>query len=556
MVPLLAEAGVTFLHLGVNPAWPVPEVPAVFRWRSPDGAEVVVAYQAGGYGGDVVVPGCPDVLAFLHAGDNLGPPSADEVVAAHADLAQRYPGAAVQGSTLDAFARALAASGAVADLPVVTAEIGDPWLFGAGSDPSKVSAYRTALRARREASDTVRAGADRSLLLVAEHTWGLDQKESLPDAVRWDRAGLAELRSTDAGRHFEASWAEQRAYVDEAARTLGLPSIAERATAIEAEVHGWGDAVAAGGWTVVEPGAVVDVGGWSLALGGSGEVVHLAEVATGRVLADDGHPMGLVRYQSFDEADYERFYAQLSPTPEDEWWARWDNTKPGIDAAGAVSGDRGRRRWWGRGSEMSARRCWRGWRSRGWRRTASAPHPKPGSAGRRRGDGGVDLAVAWAAKPANRLPEALWCSFVPVQAEPDGWRSSKSWATPSPPSTLCVGAGGPCTRWARAWATTVPTARSASPRTTRRSWRPVSVACSTPTHRSRIWPAASTCSCTTTAGAPTSPCGGRARPGSPHDPDGGSGASRLVRPPAPGRRGPDAGGRSAQLTGWPASGAV
>ena len=59
MVPLLAEAGVTFLHLGVNPAWPVPDVPPVFRWRSPDGAEVVVAYQAGGYGGELTIDGSP-----------------------------------------------------------------------------------------------------------------------------------------------------------------------------------------------------------------------------------------------------------------------------------------------------------------------------------------------------------------------------------------------------------------------------------------------------------------------------------------------------------------
>ena len=53
----------------------------------------------------------------------------------------------------------------------------------------------------------------------------------------------------------------------------------------------------------------------------------------GRVLADGEHPLGLVTYQSFDEADYERFYAGLTPAAEDEWWARWDNTKPGIDAA-------------------------------------------------------------------------------------------------------------------------------------------------------------------------------------------------------------------------------
>ena len=38
------------------------------------------------------------------------------------------------------------------------------------------------------------------VLLVAEHTWGLDQKEALPDTTRWNRAGLAELRATPEGR--------------------------------------------------------------------------------------------------------------------------------------------------------------------------------------------------------------------------------------------------------------------------------------------------------------------------------------------------------------------
>jgi len=34
MVPLLAAAGVRFLHLGVNTASPVPDVPPIFRWRA------------------------------------------------------------------------------------------------------------------------------------------------------------------------------------------------------------------------------------------------------------------------------------------------------------------------------------------------------------------------------------------------------------------------------------------------------------------------------------------------------------------------------------------
>ena len=73
LVPLLAGAGVELLHIGVNPVATVPDVPSCFRWRSPDGSEVVVAYQAGGYGDLTEVPGCPDRLAFAHTGDNLGP---------------------------------------------------------------------------------------------------------------------------------------------------------------------------------------------------------------------------------------------------------------------------------------------------------------------------------------------------------------------------------------------------------------------------------------------------------------------------------------------------
>ena len=59
IVPLLAEAGVRLLHVGVNPASMPPDVPQAFTWRSPDGSEVVVVYQKGDYGGLTVAPGVP-----------------------------------------------------------------------------------------------------------------------------------------------------------------------------------------------------------------------------------------------------------------------------------------------------------------------------------------------------------------------------------------------------------------------------------------------------------------------------------------------------------------
>jgi hypothetical protein len=403
MVPLLAEAGVTFLHLGVNPAWPVPDVPPVFRWRSPDGAEVVVAYAAGGYGGELVIEGCDEALAFLHSGDNLGPPSADDVRAAHAELRARFPGAEVRASTLDAFARALDTSAAAVDLPVVTAEIGDPWLFGAASDPQKLAAYRELLRRPGRTP-----GLDQRLLLVAEHTWGLDQKVVLPGDRRWDRAGLAAVRASAAGARFESSWAEQRAYLG----TLDPAGLAPPP-----------DDGGTEGLERVAVDEVVEPEAWSVAIGSDGAIRHLVHRATGRALADPDHPLGLVLHQSFDEAAYDRFYGQLTPAPEDESWARWDNTKPGIDAAGAVALVRRPtvvdvRAGGGtvvvrlRFDDESVARFgapidpWARWR---FEADGSAVHAE----------------VGWPDREATRLPIATWCSFVPLVAEPERWELDK-----------------------------------------------------------------------------------------------------------------------------------
>jgi hypothetical protein len=441
MVPLLAAAGVTFLHLGVNPAWPVPEVPPVFRWRSPDGAEVVVAYQAGGYGGELVVPGCDEALAFLHSGDNLGPPSADDVVAAHESLRSTYPGAEVRASTLDGFARALVASGSVADLPVVTSEIGDPWLFGAGSDPQKLAGFREllgirAIRAGSEGLTPAQVDAtDRALLLVAEHTWGLDQKIALPDDRRWAAPDLEALRRTEPGRRFEASWAEQRAYVDVAADLSwggagGGPHLEGRRRSTLDALRAWRAlGLDEDGVDRVEPGATVAVGPWDLALDpATGGLRGLVERATGRVLADPDHLLGVVTHQTFDEADYERFYDGLSPVEADEWWARWDNTKPGIDQCGARSAS----------VRLRATRCF------AVRPPAASSHAVlvqgqlPAGAVALGAPPEVWLRwswstlspslvveVAWPDKPATRLPEATWVSFVPAVAAPERWEVDK-----------------------------------------------------------------------------------------------------------------------------------
>ena len=44
MVPLMKKNGIKFMHIGVNPATPLPDVPRVFKWEC-DGESIVVMYQ-------------------------------------------------------------------------------------------------------------------------------------------------------------------------------------------------------------------------------------------------------------------------------------------------------------------------------------------------------------------------------------------------------------------------------------------------------------------------------------------------------------------------------
>ena len=432
LVPVLAGGGVGFLHLGVNPAWPVPEVPPVFRWVAPDGSSVVVAYQAGGYGGEVVVPGCEHALAFLHAGDNAGPPSAGEVEDAHGALADRYPGAQVVGSTLDAFGRALAASDAVGELPEVRDEIGDAWLFGTGADPQKLAGYRRALRARSALGDRLAPDAaaevDEALLLVAEHTWGLDQKEALPDEANWSPDAFARLRATPAGRRFEASWAEQRGYLDRAWGHLEAAGAVRADPAADGSVPALGQDPVELGYASVAADEPIPLAGWTVAVdAATGALVHLV-APRGRVLADADHPLGRLAHQTFDAASYEAFYAQLVPIPADEAWARADNTKPGLAATDAVAAL----------VPASLEGCWvrqDGTAAEllvgvGWGPGGAGAAGAPSSAWIRwrwheQAPDRVEVVVAWRAKAATRFPEATWCTFAPRVADPGGWRLDK-----------------------------------------------------------------------------------------------------------------------------------
>lgn len=419
MVPLLAEAGIRFLHIGVNEAPRPPAVPPIFVWKDQDsGTDVIVIYHHA-YGEVMSLPGTGEAFALVMTGDNLGPPAQKDVIAAYAALRQQFPDAHLIASTLDAVARTLVT---VHDwLPVVTAEIGDTWIQGVGSDPTKVRHYRELLRLRRawQASgklapdDPRRLAFNRRLLLIPEHTWGLDEKTHLADYAHYDTAQLAEWRKTPSFQRFEASWDEQRAYLDEAIAALDDASLqAEARAAIQNSDPQRPDL------RHYQPTSSPQMENAHFRANfdpATGALVSLQATATGQQWAAADHALGLLTYELFSAADYERYWEQYMrdrDRPEIQEWARLDNTKPGLPAY--------------------AHECWQPIIDAVYARTSPAGEQRlfvgtMPQASQQYGAPArvcleylfhserpqIDLALSWYEKPACRLPEAFWLSFRP-----------------------------------------------------------------------------------------------------------------------------------------------
>lgn len=426
IVPLLAEAGVRFLHIGVNAACTPPDVPPLFRWRDPASeTDLAVMYQ-GNYGDVMVVPGLRDALAFAHTDDNVGPQSVDQVVDTFRDLRARFPGAEVRASTMDAFAAHLPEM--ADDLPVVTAEIGDTWIYGIASDPQKEAQFRALLRLRAElvasgATADELDGFGDQLLLVPEHTHGLDVKTHLKDWTNYGAEDFRAARSAPNFRKMEASWQEQRDYIRAAVSALParyqakanrrLADLTPALPDVSAYVPfgGISQAFTAGDFTVAfdrETGALA-----RLALDG----VEWAAPA---------NPLGLFSYETYSSADYDRFARRyLIRKRVTGWYAIPDFTKPGIEGTAEHRVFLPRVTWAGRRTreagesilllmDMPAEAYERFGSPRRLALEVSFPLAEPR----------VTFELQWFDKSASRLPEASWFSFDLADRGP-AWR--KSW---------------------------------------------------------------------------------------------------------------------------------
>ncbi len=441
IVPLLAEAGIKLLHIGVNEASTVPDVPPVFRWRDAEsGAEILVVYDAS-YGGVTVVPGLDDVLALVLTNDNAGPPPDADISETYRKVGEEVPGAQVIASSLDAFATAL---DTVRDtLPVVTSEIGDTWIHGAGTDPTKVRRYRELARLRRQwldrsLNDDARARIDQfsaALIMIPEHTWGMDEKTHLADHELYTQADLVKLRQTERGQRFEASWTEQQGYIDQALKALEGTALADEAETrlAHTEPKPW-PAVTG----TLPPNLILRSS--QLELGFDpymGAITHLIKRGSSYVWSSHEYPLALIQYETFGSHDYDRFWVQYNRNRDREdvaWWGFEDFTKPGLPT-------KEHQTWLP--SVTAAQQT--------GENRVQFDLTLPDAAGQfgapkrltleyALADDEIEITLSWFNKPANRQPEAFWLSFVPHAENEDGWRFEKMGRPVNPRDVVSRGA--------------------------------------------------------------------------------------------------------------------
>jgi len=433
IVPLMSEAGIQFLHIGVNPTSTPPKVPPVFVWASPQGADLVVMYHKGSYGGLMNVPGMEDAIYFAHTNDNLGPQSPDQIQKVFQGLRRRFPGVEISGSTLDAFAAKLVE--VKEHLPVITQELGDTWIHGVATDPKKISQFRALLRLRSRWLDEHKLDPQHSrfkafsrfLLMVPEHTWGLDVKTHLADYRAYDAASLKAARGQANFRKLESSWDEQRAYLRNAVQALEAPFAEE---ALDALVTTDAIQPILDQYDIIpDHSSIFETAFFTLRFNPmNGAINLLKDRLTRRNWATPQHPLGLLCYETFAQADYDRFYRQyIIERSKDTSWAVQDFTKPGIEAAGAQHNEwlPELRQIYHRASAQAEQfiLCLEpadtAWQEFGCPRTfylrVELSKVKPV----------IEFDLQWFHKQANRLPEAIWFSFAPLTSSRTGWKLKK-----------------------------------------------------------------------------------------------------------------------------------
>jgi hypothetical protein len=332
LVPPLEAAEVSFLDIGVNPASTSPNVPDAFLWKDPSGSSIAVLYHRHAYGGTLKVPNSDLAIAVNMRVDNTGPHTAEEIDQIYANLKKQFPNAKLKAATFSDIAAAM--KPIYPRLPVVTQEIGDTWIYGAPSDPYKISRYREIARLRTEwvfagklsSGGSVDQQLLRRLALAPEHTWGTDTKRYI-DHEHYSPKELTEYISKPNYQVMVRSWQEKRDDIDQGVASLPAPLRAEA----EARLNSLKVVEPShAGMRSYDPKSVIRTTHFDLALDpDTGCIQSLINRHTHRGWASKDHPLALFTYQTLTQDDYKSFLNAYVVSKA--WWAPQDFGKPNIE---------------------------------------------------------------------------------------------------------------------------------------------------------------------------------------------------------------------------------
>ncbi len=347
------------------------------------------------------------------------------------------------------------------DLPIVEEEIGDTWIHGVGTDPLKVSRYRALCRFIAAEEHSVLCNEKsaqlkemkQKLLLIPEHTWGMDLKRYLPDYLNYRKEDFLKAKLDDiiprsvqeegqrnylpqketddnhvqlsgirSYREFESSWKEQRDYLEKSLVCLNGSNLRLKAEAALREVEPrWISSSDSGsdGFREIDLKSPVSFGRWvghfSMQTGALISLFH-------RDLAIDicrqGGSLGLYRYEIYSDKEYQQFYEKYILKEGDHHnWSLPDYTKPGlsrltdlihyiyhpVEPIGF---------YFEREDELELRIYTRmpreAWGNFGSPRELLTRYQL------RKDNDAVTVTLHWQGKDANRIPESSWIEFDPA----------------------------------------------------------------------------------------------------------------------------------------------
>ena len=356
LVNILARRGIKLLHIGVNGASALVDVPPCFLWKN--GSDEIVVIYSGDYGGAFKCDLVDEVLYFDHTLDNHGAPSPQKVLDKINKIQSEYPDYEVSAGTIDDFAEVIWE--VRKKLPVFEGEMGDTWIHGSATDPYKSASLRTLINLKNQWLED--GSLDRNsqeyknlvdaILCTAEHTCGMDSKTYFSDYGHYLKKDFKKARKADKvkfrhlfcdlpqsilplvslfdGRRkrgyysvIEKSWAEQRAYIDLALDALSDEHKAIAKAQIAKLIPDSPAPISANDINSIQ------VGEWSLEINKNGGIGSL-KCGNEEIIRENDKP--IFTYRSFCNEDYKYWLTHYSRDLESTAvWALGDFARPGMN---------------------------------------------------------------------------------------------------------------------------------------------------------------------------------------------------------------------------------